>query len=68
MNTHASNTLSIGTLADRYGVCAETLRVWERRGLIPAALRTRGGHRRYGDEHVEALDALLGGPVCAEPV
>ncbi len=32
--------MSIGKLADRYGVSPESLRVWERLGLIPAAHRT----------------------------
>ena len=49
----------IGALAERYGVSAESLRVWERQGLIPPARRTPGGHRRYGREHVEALDKML---------
>lgn len=51
--------MSIGKLADRYGVSPESLRVWERLGLIPAAHRTAGGHRRYGPEHVRSLDRLM---------
>lgn len=51
--------MSIGKLADRYGVSPESLRVWERLGLIPAAHRTVGGHRRYGPQHVRALDKLM---------
>lgn len=57
--------LRIGPLADRFGVSPETLRVWERQGLIPQSRRTPGGHRRYGQEHVDALEDLL---VCAKPV
>ena len=53
-------TLRIGPLAARFGISPETLRVWERRGLVPPARRTAGGHRRYGDEHVVALEGLLG--------
>ena len=52
--------LRIGPLATRYGVSTESLRVWERRGLIPPSHRTPGGHRRYGEEHLRALDQLLG--------
>jgi len=51
----------IGPLASRFGVSAESLRVWERQGLIPPALRTPGGHRRYGALHVRAIRALLAG-------
>lgn len=56
--------LRIGPLANRFGVSPESLRVWERQGLIPQSHRTPGGHRRYGDEHVRALEHLL---VCAKP-
>lgn len=56
--------LRIGPLADRFGVSPESLRVWERRGLIPPARRTPGGHRRYGTEHLDALEHLL---TCAKP-
>lgn len=51
----------IGDLAMRYGVSAQSIRNWERQGLIPPAHRTAGGHRRYGPEHRRALDALLVG-------
>lgn len=54
--------LTIGQVAERYGVCAESLRVWERQGLIPRADRTPGGHRRYGPHHLAALDRLMCAP------
>ncbi|MEX2215630.1 MAG: MerR family DNA-binding transcriptional regulator [Phycisphaeraceae bacterium] len=53
-------TYSIGDLVSRYGVAAQSLRNWEDQGFIPPARRTPGKHRRYGAEHVQALDALLG--------
>ena len=53
------NLYRIGPLADRYGVSTESLRVWEREGRIPPSARTPGGHRRYGPEHVRALDDML---------
>lgn len=64
MNTQL-NILRIGPLADRFGVSPESLRVWERQGLIPPAHRTPGGHRRYGREHVVALAKLLAEPIPA---
>lgn len=63
MNTQ-TDILRIGPLAARFGVSPETLRVWERQGLIPRAQRTAGGHRRYGPEHARALGRLL----SAEPL
>ena len=38
--------MPIGTVAERYGVPATTLRYWEQIGLLPAQERT-GGQRRY---------------------
>lgn len=52
--------MTIGPLAARFGVSPETLRVWEQKDLMPPARRTAGGHRRYGPEHVEALEQVLG--------
>ncbi len=52
--------IPIGDLVSRYGVAPQSLRNWEQQGLIPPARRTPGGHRRYGPEHVVALDRLLG--------
>jgi len=38
---------SIGQLAERTGVNLETIRYYERIGLMPAPPRTEGGHRIY---------------------
>jgi predicted site-specific integrase-resolvase len=54
--------LTIGDLAGGFGISRESLRHWERRGTLPRAVRTPGGHRRYGREHVAALTRLLGPP------
>lgn len=59
MMQRKSQIIRIGPLADRYGVSTESLRIWERDGRIPPSHRTPGGHRRYGAEHVRALDALF---------
>jgi MerR family copper efflux transcriptional regulator len=42
--------LTIGRLADRAGVHVETIRYYERRGLIAAPSRSDSGYRLY-DEH-----------------
>ncbi len=47
--------LSIGELARRTGVHIETIRYFERVGLLDAPGRTQGGHRVYADRHVRAL-------------
>lgn len=50
----------IQAVADRCGVNPVTLRAWERRyGLIKPA-RTTSGHRRYSDEDVARIRAILG--------
>ncbi len=67
MMTNRQN-FGIGVLARRYGVSAESIRNWERQGLIPPARRTPGGHRRYGLEHQRALDAVIVPQAAAEPV
>lgn len=54
--------LTVGRLATAWGVAPESLRNWERQGLIPASRRTPGGHRRYRADHVTALTDLLGPP------
>ena len=46
-STKHGQLLSIGALARAIGVPVETLRTWERRYGVPAAVRTDTGHRRY---------------------
>jgi DNA-binding transcriptional MerR regulator len=47
--------LSVGQLASRAGVRADTIRFYERTGLLPAPARTEGDHRRYGPADVDRL-------------
>jgi methanogenic corrinoid protein MtbC1 len=49
---------SIGTASRLSGVPVETIRIWERRYGVPMPLRTKGGHRKYDDEHVQLLQAM----------
>jgi len=44
-----------GQLARRCNVGPETIRFYERRGLIPEAPRSRAGYRRFGGEAVKRL-------------
>ena len=50
--------MSSGELAKSAGVNPETLRFYERRGLLPKPHRAPNGHRRYGDETIERLQLI----------
>jgi MerR family mercuric resistance operon transcriptional regulator len=43
-------TMTIGGLARAAGVNIETVRYYERRGLLSAPERSRAGYRQYGDD------------------
>lgn len=45
----------IGQLAERTGVSATTIRYYEEIGLLPAALRSSGGYRRYSEQTIDEL-------------
>lgn len=47
--------LTVGQLASRTGMRADTVRYYEREGLLPAPQRTAGEHRRYGPADVDRL-------------
>jgi len=44
--------LTIGDVADAAGVGIETIRYYERRGLVPQPGKAAGAYRRYGARHV----------------
>ncbi|OJU10378.1 MAG: MerR family transcriptional regulator [Caulobacterales bacterium 68-7] len=48
-------TLTIARLADEGGVGVETVRYYQRRGLLPEPDRLDGGVRRYGEPEVKRL-------------
>ena len=50
--------LRTGQLADAVGVNVETLRYYERRGLLAEPDRTLGGHRLYPPESVTTLRVI----------
>jgi MerR family transcriptional regulator, mercuric resistance operon regulatory protein len=47
--------LAIGELSERTGVTVETIRYYEREGLLPSAPRTAGGHRVFVEAHLRRL-------------
>jgi DNA-binding transcriptional MerR regulator len=47
--------LSIGTVAAMSGLTADTIRYYERRGLLPAPARTAAGYRQYSEGVVRRL-------------
>jgi Cd(II)/Pb(II)-responsive transcriptional regulator len=50
--------LKIGALAQRANCQAETIRYYEREGLLPVPARTQGNYRVYGPVHVERLSFI----------
>ncbi|NJO36619.1 MAG: MerR family DNA-binding transcriptional regulator [Rhizobiales bacterium] len=48
----SSKDFLIGVLAERSGVHIETIRYYERIGLMPAPARSSGGHRLYDRDHL----------------
>jgi redox-sensitive transcriptional activator SoxR len=50
--------MKVGEVAARAGVNVETLRYYERRGLLPEPSREPSGHRRYDEETVRFLRAI----------
>lgn len=52
-------TFSIGRLADSVGVSVETVRYYERRGLIDQPQRTGSGYRQYTAADIDRLEFLL---------
>lgn len=47
--------MQIGTVARRSGVTVETIRYYERIGLLPEAPRSRSGYRRFDEDAVRRL-------------
>lgn len=47
--------LTIGALSERTGCNIETIRYYERIGLVPDPPRTEGGHRVYGLDHLKRV-------------
>jgi Cd(II)/Pb(II)-responsive transcriptional regulator len=50
--------LRIGALAERAQCQAETIRYYEREGLLPVPPRSPGNYRLYGSAHIERLSFI----------
>ncbi|HEX8948618.1 MAG TPA: organomercurial lyase [Dissulfurispiraceae bacterium] len=50
--------LTIGTLAKRAQVNIDTIRYYERRGLMPPAARRASGYRQYGEDAVARIQFI----------
>ena len=55
VRNQAKNSDTIGALANAAGVGVETVRYYQRRGLLPEPARPPGEVRRYSDEDVRRL-------------
>lgn len=53
-----ANTLTIGKLAARGGVNVQTIRYYERSGLLPEPRRATSGYRLYADDAVRRLNFI----------
>lgn len=53
--------IGIGTMSGQTGCKVETIRYYERIGLLPDPPRSEGGHRIYGLEHLKRLTFIRRG-------
>lgn len=53
--------IAIGRLSERTGVNIETIRYYEKIGLLPVPGRTDGGYRQYDDGHARRLQFIRRG-------
>ena len=58
MTTVREDRLRIGEVAHAAGVNVQTLRYYERQGLLPIPHRTPSGYRMYGAQTVDTLRAI----------
>jgi DNA-binding transcriptional MerR regulator len=50
---------SVGEVAAQFGLEPDTLRYYERIGVLPAPTRNSSGHRAYTDQDVHLIEVLL---------
>lgn len=60
MKGKETKLLTVGRLAERTGVSPDTLRYYEKMGLIKAASRSQSGYRIYGEDAERILQFIKG--------
>ena len=60
MKGKETKLLTVGRLAERTGVSPDTLRYYEKMGLIKATSRTSAGYRVYGEDAERILQFIRG--------
>jgi DNA-binding transcriptional MerR regulator len=60
MTAPETGLMSVGQLAARVGVRSDTIRYYERAGLLPPPTRTAADHRRYGEAAIDRLHFIQG--------
>jgi len=58
--THRARGLRVGELAAATGLASDTIRYYERAGLLPAPPRTASGYRAYDEGAVDRLMFIQG--------
>ncbi len=51
--------LPVGRVAELLGISADTLRYYERRGILPPPAHTSSGRRVYGEADLHLIEVLL---------
>ena len=51
--------MTIKEVCEKYGITPDTLRYYERVGVIPAVARTRGGIRDYSEEDIRWVENAI---------
>ncbi|GHH17110.1 heavy metal-responsive transcriptional regulator [Amycolatopsis oliviviridis] len=60
MRTEAATALTMSQVTSRAGVRPDTVRYYERIGLLPVPARTSGAHRRYDEAVIDRLRFIRG--------
>ena len=59
-STPPRTAFTITEVARQTGITADTLRYYERSGVLPAPQRTTGAHRRYGPDTLDRVRFIQG--------
>jgi DNA-binding transcriptional MerR regulator len=59
MTSIQTSSLTIGKLADKLGINLETIRFYQREGLIKEPAKRNNGFRYYNDDHLAKITFIL---------